>query len=282
MFALQVESDTSTPSCLNHPDAAPRTQPIFRHKFIPIFRKAFGCEHPHVRRSRNDFVTGTLKHLEVRNPDHSRPLSAKVVAEHEIALVIHKDQITRGHLSANELHCVIHLTSALILSGHVRLMMKSEGIANREYQQGERNGRAWTPATYYVKKEADSRNREYREENAMTGPAIGIPTGNSEDAIEGKWKNQKQRDLPRRRTISFPSTSNKEHNSCNKKQSRNVAHDKLAENELEHRETSTEDKRQQVILSTMEVRTPQPFADRLLGQRAVFESRELDSVKKQE
>jgi hypothetical protein len=139
---------------------------------------------------------------------------------------------------------VIHLTSALILSRHVGLVMKAKDVANCEYQHGQRNGNGFTPSSYCIETEAGPRNRERREENAMTGPAIGIPASKCEDAIEGKRKNQKERDLPRRRQwdIRFPLTSNKEHNSCNKKQSRNVANDKLAENELEHGEASAEDK----------------------------------------
>jgi hypothetical protein len=122
--------------------------------------------------------------------------------------------------------------------------MKTEDIASREYQHGQRNGKAWTPTGYYIETEADSRNREHSEESAMTRSAIGIPACKCEDAIEGKRKNQKERDLPRRRQwdIRFLLTSDKEHYSCNKKQSRNVANDKLAENELEHGEASAEDK----------------------------------------
>lgn len=52
------------------------------------------------------------------------------MAQHQARLIVHEDGVCRGDLRTDEIYGLVHARAALIVPGHIGLVMKPEGVTS--------------------------------------------------------------------------------------------------------------------------------------------------------
>ena len=86
---------------------------------------------------------------------------AKVTAKQEARLIIQENVIGSGYMLPNKAHCLVHLSTALIVPRHVGLMMKSKNVTEDDNPGSESAGITQAILRGLSEKHAHARKRKH-------------------------------------------------------------------------------------------------------------------------
>src|SRR5207245_7109379 len=105
------------------------------------------------------------------------------MAQHQARLIIHEDGVCRWDLRTDEVYSLAHARAALIFPGHIRLMMKSEGITYG-YDDGSSCDRDRSALPSGRGEEIyDACQGKHRKKDRVACPAVWVTAGHRESAV---------------------------------------------------------------------------------------------------
>ena len=105
------------------------------------------------------------------------------MGQHQARLIVHEDGVCRGNLRTDEFYGLAHARATLIVPGHIRLMMKSEGITNgHDDESGRSRDRSALPSGR-GEEISDAREGKHRKKDRVACPAVWVTARHRESAV---------------------------------------------------------------------------------------------------